>query len=149
MTVLGNDIRDVKLDGVRMVDLDTLLRESDVVSIHIHLTPENRGLFSRDVIRGMKPGSVLVNTSRGAIVDEAAVIEAIEEGRLAGYGTDVIDGEWRTDLDRHPLIAYAREHDSVVITPHIGGVTYESQAMAYCHIARMLADYFRDKSPRP
>ncbi|MHB0937380.1 MAG: 2-hydroxyacid dehydrogenase [Armatimonadota bacterium] len=142
MNVLGHDVRDVALDGVTMVDLDTLLQRADVVSIHIHLTETNRGFFSRDVIGRMKPGSILVNTSRGAIVDEAAVIEALERGPLAAYGTDVIDGEWRDDLDRHPLIQYAREHDNVVITPHVGGVTFESQAMACGHIADMLVEFF-------
>ena len=93
----------------------------------------------------MKPGAVLVNTSRGAIVDEAAVLDALESGRLGAYGTDVIDGEWRDDLDRHPLIAYARDHDNCVITPHVGGVTFESQAMAYGHAARMLVEYFKKR----
>jgi D-3-phosphoglycerate dehydrogenase len=143
MTVLGYDVRDVEIDGVTMVDFDSLLQRADVISIHIHLTDQNRGFFSRDVIRRMKPGAILINTSRGAIVDEAAVIESLDSGHLASYGTDVIDGEWRDDIDQHPLIQYAREHDNVIITPHIGGVTYESQAMAYNHAAEMLAAHFR------
>jgi D-3-phosphoglycerate dehydrogenase / 2-oxoglutarate reductase len=142
MMVLGYDVREASLDGVMMVDFDSLLRRADVVTLHIHLTEANRGFFNRDVIRRMKPGSILINTSRGAIVDEAAVIEALESGTLGAYGTDVIDGEWRDDLNQHPLIRYARDHDNVVITPHIGGVTYEAQAMACGHIADMLIAFF-------
>ena len=142
MTVLGYDVRNVRIDGVEPVALDELLARSDVVSLHIHLTEANRGLVSRERLRCMKPGSIPVNTSRGGIVDEAALLDALDTGPLATYGTDVIDGEWRDDLDRHPLIVYAREHGNVVITPHVGGVTYESQAMAYGHAAQMLVEHF-------
>jgi len=147
MDVLGHDLRDVRLPGVERVGFETLLQRADVVSIHIHLTTANRGLFSREVLGRMKPGAVLINTSRGAIVDEAAVLEALESGHLGAYGTDVIDGEWRADLDQHPLIAYARDHDNCVITPHVGGVTFESQAMAYGHAAKMLVEYFKNSDP--
>ncbi len=142
MQVLGCDILPVQLDGVESVGLDELLARSDGVSLHIHLTPENRGLLNRDRLFRMKPGSFLINTSRGAIVDEAAVLEALDHGPLAAYGTDVIDGEWRDDLDRHPLVCAARSSERVVITPHIGGVTFESQSMAYGHVADMLIDHF-------
>lgn len=149
MTVLGCDVRDLRLADVELVDFDTLLRRADVVSIHIHLTEENRGLFNHAVIGRMKPGSVLINTSRGAIVDESAVLDALEIGHLGAYGTDVIDGEWRDDLDQHPLIVYARHHENCVITPHIGGVTHESQAMAYGHAARRLVAFFESLERSP
>ncbi len=146
MTVLGYDVRDVRIQGVDPVPLDELLARSDVVSLHIHLTEENRGFMNMDRLRQMKPGSILINTSRGAIVDESAILDALRDGPLAAYGTDVIEGEWRDDLDRHPLIRHAREHGNVVITPHIGGITYESQSMAYEHTAKMLIDYW-EKEP--
>jgi phosphoglycerate dehydrogenase-like enzyme len=144
MTVLGHDVADVRLPGTEHVSLDELLARSDVVSLHIHLTEANRGLLDRQRLGRMKPGALLVNTSRGAIVDEAAVIESLAAGRLAAYGTDVVDGEWRTDLADHPLVRRAREHGDVVITPHVGGITHESQAMAYAHTARLLVARFRD-----
>jgi D-3-phosphoglycerate dehydrogenase len=143
MPVLGYDTREIHLDGVENVTLNELLARSDVISVHIHLTEANLGFLNRERIFRMKPGAILVNTSRGAIVDENAVVDALNAGHLGAYGTDVIDGEWREDLENHPLIRHAREHDNAVITPHIGGITYESQALAYKHTAGMLVDYCR------
>ncbi len=138
MRVLAHDIRPVTPDpGVTMVDLDTLLRESDVLSIHIHLQG-NEGFFGREAFAKMKRTSCLINTSRGGIIDEKAFLEALESGKLAGAGVDVIHGEWDTDLANHPLIRYARTHDNLVITPHIGGVTYESQEMTLKHTVMKL-----------
>ena len=141
MRVLACDVKDFSASGVTRVDMDTLLRESDVLSVHVHLTPENTGLIGRRQFDLMKPGAVLVNTSRGAIVDEAAMIAALESGRLGGAGVDVIDGEWSTDLVNHPVIRYARTHDNLVISPHVGGVTFESQEMAFAHSIRKLREW--------
>ncbi len=126
---------------VTMVDFGALLRESDVVSIHIHLTDDNRRLLNADAIAQMKRGAVLINTSRGAIVDEGALLDALARGHLSGVGTDVIDGEWDADLAAHPMLRYAREHDNLVVTPHIGGVTHESQTMAMSHTAGKLKQW--------
>jgi len=145
MKIVGCDTRDVEMVGVEFerVDLDRLLRESDVLSIHIHLTEENRGLIDRHALAKMKPGAILINTSRGAIIDEVALLDALKHGPLAAAGLDVIEGEWRDDLEQHPLIEYSRSHGDLVITPHVGGVTYESQAMAYAAAAHKLAEYLQ------
>jgi D-3-phosphoglycerate dehydrogenase / 2-oxoglutarate reductase len=139
MRVIGCDVRTVNLPGVRPVALDHLLRESDVLTIHIHLTEQNRKLLNRDRLHSMKPGSILINTSRGAIVDEEALLEALDKGPLAAAGLDVIEGEWRNDIGEHPLMRYARDHSNLIITPHVGGVTFESQEMAYEAAANRLA----------
>lgn len=143
MKIIGCDTQPVDMAGVAFerVSFDRLLRESDVISIHIHLTPENRKLIDAAALAKMKPNAILINTSRGAIIDEHALVEALTQGRLAAAGVDVIEGEWRDDLDQHPLIAYARTHGNLVITPHVGGVTFESQAMAYAAAARKLHDF--------
>jgi D-3-phosphoglycerate dehydrogenase len=142
MRVLACDARPVRpAPGVELVDFADLLAESEVLSIHIHLTEENRKLINAEAFARMKPNAVLINTSRGAIVDEGALLAALESGRLAGAGLDVIEGEWRDDLDRHPLIAYANSHQNLVISPHLGGVTVESQRMAYARAAHHLAAY--------
>jgi len=146
MRVLACDVKDFEAEGVERVDKETLFRESDVVSIHVHLTPETEGLVGRPDFALMKPGAILLNTSRGAIVDEAALLEALESGRLAGAGLDVIHGEWSEGLADHPLIRYAREHDNLIISPHVGGVTFEAQAMTLRHTAEKLRDFLASLS---
>jgi D-3-phosphoglycerate dehydrogenase / 2-oxoglutarate reductase len=142
LNVIACDVLPLRVPGVEFVSFNELLERADILSIHVHLTPENRGLIGREAFARMKPGAMLINTSRGAIVDEAAMLEALLSGRLGAAGLDVIEGEWRTDLAEHPLIAYARTHENMIITPHVGGVTYESQAMAYSAAAQKLVDYF-------
>ena len=138
MRVLVNDLREVTpAVGVTMVDLDALLRESDIISLHIHLQG-NEGLIGQAAFDKMKDGAVLVNTSRGGIVDEAALMKALESGKLSGAGIDVIDGEWDPDLTQHPLIRYANEHRNLIISPHIGGVTVEAQEMTQVHTLNKL-----------
>jgi D-3-phosphoglycerate dehydrogenase len=129
------------------VDFSTLLRESDILSIHIHLTPENYQLFNHDVLAQMKPDALLLNTSRGAIIDETALCAALESGRIGGAGLDVIDGEWNSDLKNHPLINYARHHQNLVITPHTGGITFEAQRDTLVFTAQKLADFIMKFSP--
>jgi D-3-phosphoglycerate dehydrogenase len=142
MRVLVCDVLPVQpAPGVEMVSFERLLAESDVLSIHIHLTDENRRIIDAAALARMKRDALLINTSRGAIIDENAFLAALESGRLAGAGLDVIEGEWRDDLAKHPLIVYANRRQNLVISPHLGGVTVESQRMAYARAADRLADY--------
>ena len=100
--------------GVQRVPLDDLLAQSDIVSIHLRLSEESRELLNRERIAKMKRGAILINTSRGAIVDESALIDALREKRLAGAGLDVFETE--------PLPASSplRTLPNVLLTPHIG-----------------------------
>jgi D-3-phosphoglycerate dehydrogenase len=151
MRVLGHDLKPFNVPGavqvphVQSVDLDTLLRESDVISIHIHMTDDNRHFINAERIAKMKDGVVLLNSSRGGIIDEDAMLAALRSGKIGAAGLDVIDGEWRTDLVDHPLIRYAREHDNLVIMPHVGGVTWESQRMSHAFVANKTADALEGK----
>jgi D-3-phosphoglycerate dehydrogenase len=144
MRIIACDIRDLQPEtGVEMVNLEQLLKQSDIISIHVHLNDKNRGMIGPSQLNKMKPGAVLINTSRGAIINEKALLKALEEGQIGGVGLDVIDGEWQKDLQKHPLIAYAGQHENLVITPHIGGVTDDSQRMAYGRIIEKLINYFQ------
>jgi phosphoglycerate dehydrogenase-like enzyme len=99
--------------GVPFVDLDELLRTSDVVSIHVKLTEQTRGFIGAREIALMRPGSLLVNTARGAVVDTAALVAALKSGHLGGAGIDVFDAE---PLPKnHPLLGC----EQVVLTPHV------------------------------
>lgn len=103
--------------GTTRRDLDDLLREADVVSVHATLAPESRGLLDARRLALMKPGAYLINTARGPIVDEAALVEALRQGRLAGAGLDVFDQE------PLPAAHVLRHLPNVVLTPHIGWPT--------------------------
>ncbi len=119
------------------VDLDTLFRESDVVSLHCPLTPENQGLVNRERLALMKPSAVLINTSRGPLVDEPALAEALNEGRIAGAGLDVLCVE--PPRTGNPLLG-AR---NCFITPHIAWATRSARQrlleMAVANVRAFLA----------
>ena len=100
--------------GVRRLPLDELLSISDVVSVHLRLSDESRGLLSREKLWKMKPGAILINTSRGAIVDETALIDALKEKRLAGAGLDVFT------VEPLPASSPLRNLPNVLLTPHVG-----------------------------
>ncbi len=114
--------------GVKRVDKEALLRQSDVLSVHMVLSPRSRGLVGRNDIALMKKTAILVNTSRGPIVDAYAVIEALETGRLGYAAFDVYDRE-PLPAD-HPL----RRTPNVLLTPHIGYVTEENYRSSYPQI---------------
>ena len=113
--------QDAEKVGIRYVSLDELLAQSDIVTIHTPLTDETKNLLSKEKIALMKESAILINTSRGPVVDNAALAEALNEGRLAGAGIDVFDGEPPLPAD-YPLL-HAR---NTVCTPHIGFATVES-----------------------
>ena len=112
---------DAEAEGIRYVSLDELLTQSDIVTIHTPLTDETKNLISKDKIALMKNTAILINTSRGPVVDNAALAEALNEGRLAGAGIDVFDGEPPLAED-YPLL-HAK---NAVCTPHVGFATIES-----------------------
>jgi len=141
MKVIACDLRKFESEDVKQVDFETLLRESDIISIHIHLTEENKKLINKRAFSLMKQGVVLVNTSRGAVIDEEAFLEALKSGRVGAAGIDIIEGEWSDDISSHPLIKYSRENQNLVITPHIGGITFEAQKTAYSHAIKKLYEY--------
>lgn len=141
MNVIACDRQPITLPGVRQVDFDTLLREADALTLHIHMTQDNYHLFNAATFAKMKRGMIMVNTSRGDLVDEAALLTALEDGTLAAYGADVIHNEWQPDLLQSPLVRYAVDHPNVVITPHLGGATHESMSLSRQFSARKLAQW--------
>jgi lactate dehydrogenase-like 2-hydroxyacid dehydrogenase len=127
-----NDTLEKEL-GAKRVDLDTLLRESDFVSLHVPLVAETRHLISAEKLALMKPTAFLINTSRGPVVDEAALVEALKNKRIAGAALDVYENE--------PAFAPGlAELDNVVMVAHIGSATTSTRAkMARMAAADLLA----------
>jgi len=120
--------------GVEYVDLETLLRESDFVSIHVPLTPSTRHLIDESKLRLMKKTAVLVNTSRGPVVDEKALYKALKEGWIWAAALDVWEKE-PTDPD-NPLLTL----DNVIATPHIASASYETRTkMAVMAVENLIA----------
>lgn len=110
----------IRAMGAEPADLDTLLKSSDIITIHCPLTKETYHLLDEDGFKKLKKGAILVNTARGEIIDTGALIKALEEGIVAAAALDVIEGE---PIDRsHPLLKY----ENVIITPHIGAYTFEA-----------------------
>jgi phosphoglycerate dehydrogenase-like enzyme len=128
--------------GVERVEKDELFRRSDILSVHLVLSSRSRGLVGRREIGLMKPSAILVNTSRGPICDSEAVIEALQEGRLAYAGFDVYDQE-PLPID-HPL----RQAPNVILTPHIGYVTDENYRSSYPQIVENVVGFLDGKPVR-
>ena len=129
--------------GVLWTDLDGLLAASDVLTLHAPLTPETRGVLGADALARMRRGAYLVNTARGALVDEAALVDALRAGHLAGAGLDVYEREPAI----HPGLL---ELDNVVLLPHIGSATLETRTRMATLAARNAAAVLAgDPPPNP
>ncbi len=123
--------------GIEPVEFDELLARADIVSCHVSADPRLRSLLGRRELGLMKPGAWFVNTSRGFLVDEAALIEALEAGRLAGAALDVFETE------PLPADSRLRELDSVILSPHLGASTREAEARVSIAAAEQLVDFLR------
>jgi D-3-phosphoglycerate dehydrogenase len=124
--------------GVELVSLDELLHRSDVISLHVPLTKDTRGLIGRGAFAKMKPGVLVINAARGGIVDEAALLEALESGQCGGAALDVFEQE--PPPPDHPLF----RRDDVVLTPHLGAATEQAQLNVARAIAEQVAAYLVD-----
>ena len=106
--------------GVRCASLDEVIARADVVSLHVPLVESTRGLFNAGRIAAMKPGAVLINTARGCIVDEVALGLALKAGKLGGAAIDVFGAE------PLPVAPHFQDCPNLILTPHVAGVTTES-----------------------
>ena len=113
---------------VNKVGLKELFDKSDIVSLHVHVTDETRHMIDENLLGNLETPVYLINTSRGEIVDEKAIIAALESGKLLGYATDVLEDEFgnikNSDLTK-------RQDLNIIITPHIAGMTKEARNIAY------------------
>lgn len=129
--------------GVRAVPKDELFRTSDVVSVHLVLSDRSRGIVGGKELESMKQTAFIVNTSRGPIVDEAALVMALQTGKIGGAGIDVFDDE---PLGQdHPLRELARTHPRVVLTPHIGYVTDGLYGQFFAEVVEDIEAWFEGR----
>ncbi len=106
--------------GAKFVPRDELLRESDFITLHVPLTPGTRHLISREQLALMKPGAIIVNTARGPVIDEQALVDALKAGKLGGAGLDVFEFEPNVHAD-------LRRMENVVLAPHIASASYATR----------------------
>jgi D-3-phosphoglycerate dehydrogenase len=132
-------------DVIRCATLTDLLRQSDVLSLHVPLNPSTERLIGGFELALLPTGAVVVNTARGAVLDETALLEALVSGKLLGAALDVLADE-RTEGSgtSERLRAYARSHDHLLITPHIGGATEESMCNTELFMAEKLKRFLKE-----
>jgi D-3-phosphoglycerate dehydrogenase len=127
-------------EGIEQMPLDELLKVADVVTIHVPLTPENKGLINARAFKLMKPTALLINAARGAIVAESDLYQALRNGEIGGAGLDVFAQEPPTES---PLL----ELDNVVLSPHTAAFTHEAMDNMSMGIVDQLIDYYQGKQP--
>ena len=111
-------------------DFELLLKISDVISLHVHANNETRHMINKKTLVKMKNNSYIVNTSRGEIVNEHDIVDALRSGKLKGYATDVIEDEYG-NRENSPILNGIKEGLNIIVTPHVGGMTWEGQQKAY------------------
>ncbi len=128
--------------GVRLADLDTIFAEADFITVHVPLNAQTRGLIGAEQIRKMKRGVRILNVARGGVIDEQALVEAVEAGMVAGAALDVFDEE--------PLPADSplRRSSKIILTPHLGGSTVEAQEQVAEDVATQVVDVLNDRPAR-
>ncbi len=127
--------------GIDLVDLDTLLAESDFVSLHTPMCPETKDLINKRTLARMKPGSILINTARGGLVNEVDLVAALRSGHLGGAGLDVLQIE--PCIPDHPLL----KMENVVVTPHVSALDERAIEDMSVGAAQNIVDVFNGKWP--
>ncbi len=127
---------------VELVPLDELLARSDAITVHVPRTKETTGLLGREALRKARPGVLVVNAARGGIVDEAALLEALESGQVGGAALDVFEKE--PPPRGHPLVA----HERVICTPHLGASTEQAQLNVAVAVAEQVRDFLLQRVVR-
>ncbi|MCS7254188.1 MAG: phosphoglycerate dehydrogenase [Armatimonadota bacterium] len=145
MRVIGYDpfvtIESARQKGIEWKELEVLLKEADVISLHVPLTDETYHMLDTRQFEMMKDGVMIINTSRGAVINEAALYKALVGGKVAGAAVDVVEAEppWKTKL---------LELENVIVTPHLGASTVEAQEVAARDIAEQLLTVLKGEIPR-
>ena len=116
--------------NVTQTSLKNMFKGCDVISLHVHVTDETKYMINKDLLGLSKKDLYVINTSRGEIVNEIDIVDALKNKKLTGYGADVIENEF-DDITKSPIIKAMNQGENIIITPHVGGMTIEGQTKAY------------------
>lgn len=125
--ILINTPQEANDSQIEFCSLETLLQQSDIVTLQADSRPENYHMIGAKEFELMKENAVFINTARGDLVNEDELLKALKNRTISGAALDVIEEEFNAEHSSQSLIEYAKNHDNLIITPHIGGATYESQ----------------------
>jgi D-3-phosphoglycerate dehydrogenase len=140
MDIVGYDpLLDDFPPQIQPVSLEELVRTSDFITIHVPLNEDTKELLSEDLFAVLKREAILINTSRGAVVDEKALLNGLESGRLLAAGLDVLTDE--PDIEKSPLLKYAQTHDNLIVTPHCGGFSHDAVRIVCRRAAEKIVEY--------
>jgi D-3-phosphoglycerate dehydrogenase len=151
MRVVFYDNRKIKAGSIKQVSLDALLKSADIISVNLPLNNSTRHFLKIRHFRLMKKGAIVINTSRGAVIDENALLIALKRKIIGGAALDVLENEYKPKgiTKKHPLIKYANSHDNLVITPHIAGSTHESMQKTAVFIAAKIKRFLQNNPRYP
>ena len=136
----------VKEKGIEQsADLKELFSKSDIISIHVHVNEETINLINKAVLRHANRDVLIINTSRGEIVNETDLVDFLKRNTEARVASDVLTNEINDRLNS-PLYKYSKGNNQVILTPHIGGMTKDAQEIAYNHAAKLLEQHFNNKN---
>ena len=134
--------KDIPDKFVEITGIDNSLKEIDVLSIHMHVNDETRNFFDKNFFNKLKPTVLIINTSRGELVNEDDLIDFLKENPKAMIASDVLSGEI-FGFEKSKLYQYSKESSQVLLTPHIGGMTIDAQEIAYTHASNLLISYIK------
>ena len=141
MHVVATDPESELPSWVDSADLGAVVERADVLSVHVDFNQRTKNLIGGDVLDRIKPGCLIINTARGEVIDEAALLSGLVAGRIGGAALDVLcfENDNGRSLNNADLLRdYARTHENLIITPHIGGATFESMAKTELFIAKKI-----------
>ena len=123
-------VYDPYVTNIACNSLENMISNVDVISLHVHVTPETKYMINKEILGYCKKSPYIINTSRGEIVNETDIVNALKLGLISGYGADVVENEF-DDLTKSPIIAAMNNDENIIVTPHTGGMTIEGQTKAY------------------
>lgn len=138
------DKKKIKYKKFQKKSLKYIFSNCDIISVHLDSSLSNYGIIKKKYFNMMKKKSIFINTSRGELIDENALLNVLKRGKISGAGLDVLtgDGVWENNKFRHKLVDFSKKHDNLIITPHIGGNTSEASYLTKKMIIKKLLSYF-------